>query len=276
MEIHKMDIFNLTQKVRAKKPLVHHITNYVTVNDCANITLGIGASPIMADANEEAADIAKISQSVVLNMGTLNPRTVESMLLAGRSANLSGVPVVFDPVGAGASAYRNATAAALISAVKFSVIRGNISEIKFIAGLESETKGVDAGAGDIGTSDGQNIAVSLAKKLDCVIAITGATDVISDGKRVVLIKNGHPMLANLTGTGCMCTSLVGAFVGATPETPFEAAVCAVLSMGIAGEIAYEKAGKSGNGSFRAALHDAISMMDAVTLEKRARFSEIHN
>ncbi|MDR3092238.1 MAG: hydroxyethylthiazole kinase [Clostridiales bacterium] len=268
-----MKIFNLIEKVRAKKPLVHHITNYVTVNDCANVTLGIGASPIMADANEEAADIAGISQAVVLNMGTLNPRTARSMLIAGKAANLAGAPVVFDPVGAGASAYRNETAAALISEVKFAVIRGNISEIKYIAGLKSETKGVDAGEGDIDSADGQNIAKSLAKRLDCVIAITGATDIVSDGEKTALIKNGHSMLANLTGTGCMCTSLVGAFVGASPRAPFEAAVCAVLSMGIAGEIAYEKAGELGNGSFRAALHDAISKLDAATLEKKAKLSE---
>ncbi|MFP3154108.1 hydroxyethylthiazole kinase [Lachnospiraceae bacterium ZAX-1] len=268
-----MEIFTLIEKVRANKPLVHHITNYVTVNDCANITLGIGASPIMADANEEAADIAGISQAVVLNMGTLNPKTVQSMLLAGKAANNAGVPVIFDPVGAGASAYRNETAASLISEVKFTVIRGNISEIKFIAGLKSETKGVDAGENDIDSADGINIAKSLAKRLNCVIAITGATDTISDGEKVTLIKNGHPMLANLTGTGCMCSSLVGSFVGAVPQLPLEATICAVLSMGIAGEIAYEKAGELGNGSFRVALHDAISKIDREILEKGAKASE---
>ena len=268
-----MEIFTLIEKVRTKKPLIHHITNYVTVNDCANITLGIGASPVMADANEEAAEIAGISQAVVLNMGTLNPRTVRSMLLAGKAANNAGVPVVFDPVGAGASAYRNATAAKLISEIKFTVIRGNISEIKFIAGLKSETKGVDAGKGDIDPAGGQNAAKSLAKRLNCVIAITGATDIVADGEKITLIKNGHPMLADLTGTGCMCTSLAGSFAGAVPQSPFEAAVCAVLSMGIAGEIAYEKAGALGNGSFRTALHDAVSKIDSAVLEKRAKLSE---
>jgi hydroxyethylthiazole kinase len=268
-----MGIYTLIETVREKKPLVHHITNYVTVNDCANITLGIGASPIMADANEEAAEIAGISQAVVLNMGTLNPRTVQSMFLAGKAAKNAGVPVIFDPVGAGASAYRNETAARLISEVKFTVIRGNISEIKFIAGLKSETKGVDAGESDIDSTDGINIAKSLANRLNCVIAITGAIDIISDGEKVALLKNGHPMLANLTGTGCMCSSLVGSFVGAAPQSPFEATICAVLSMGIAGEIAYEKAGEIGNGSFRVALHDAISKIDSTILEKRAKVSE---
>jgi hydroxymethylpyrimidine kinase/phosphomethylpyrimidine kinase/hydroxyethylthiazole kinase len=268
----QMEIYSLIEKLRSAKPLIHHITNYVTVNDCANITLGIGASPIMADANEEAADIAAISSAVVINMGTLNPRTVASMLLAGKSANTAGVPVVFDPVGAGASKFRNETAAALMSEVKFTVIRGNISEIKYIAGLKSETKGVDAGAGDVNSTDGLNIAKTLAKRENCIVAITGATDIISNGANTYLIKNGQAMLANLTGTGCMCTSLIGSFVGAAPETPLEATVCALLSMGIAGEIAYEKAGEAGNGSFRAALHDAISKMDAKTLETRAKLN----
>ncbi|HBD85881.1 MAG TPA: hydroxyethylthiazole kinase [Clostridiales bacterium] len=262
------------QRVREKKPLVHHITNYVSVNDCANITLAISASPIMADALEEAADIARISSAVVLNMGTLNERTIPSMLAAGKAANQAGVPVVFDPVGAGASQLRNQTAARLLDEVKIGVLRGNISEIRFLAGRQSETKGVDASEDDLqNTEDAVTVAKTLAVRLHCVTAITGAVDIVSDGKVVVCIENGHPMLSNLTGTGCMCSSLIGSFCGAAPDATFEATVAALLSMSIAGEIAFEKAGHAGNGSFRMALHDAVSHMNAETLTGRAKIHE---
>lgn len=264
----------LAKLVRDKNPLIHHITNYVTVNDCANITLAIGASPIMADALEEAADIAGISSAVVLNMGTLNERTVASMIAAGKAANDAGIPVVFDPVGAGASRFRNETAARLLDHVKVSVVRGNISEIRFLAGLQSQTKGVDASEDDLqNTEDSVSVARTLAKQLDCVTAITGPVDSVSDGKKTICIKNGHPMLSRLTGTGCMCSSLIGSFCGASPDNPLDAAVTALLSMGIAGEIAHARAGADGNGSFRAALHDAMSKIDPETIAGRADFYE---
>lgn len=271
-----MDTYTkLIDWVRAKKPLVHHITNYVTVNDCANITLGIGGSPIMADAAEEAADIARIASAVVLNMGTLNERTIPSMIAAGRAANEADVPVMLDPVGAGASKLRNETVERLIREVRFSVVRGNISEIRFIAGLKSETKGVDASESDLenACSEAQDVAKALAKRLGCVVAITGATDVVSNGERVILIENGHPMLSCLTGTGCMCSSLIGCFLGAAPELPLEATVAALMCMGIAGEIAYQEAGQRGNGSFRVALHDAISRLNSEIIAGRARVDE---
>jgi hydroxyethylthiazole kinase len=264
----------LLNKVRENKPLIHHITNYVTVNDCANITLAIGASPVMADAIGEAADIAAIAQAVVLNMGTLNEHTIPSMAAAGKAANSKGIPVVFDPVGAGASKLRNDTAASIISEIKLSVIRGNISEIKFVAGLGSKTKGVDASASDIAGAGSAGItAKALAQKLGCVVVISGAVDAISDGKKIVFVENGHPMLGSLTGTGCMCSSLIGSFCGTTPAEPLTAAVTAMMCMGIAGELAYENAGQRGNGSFRVALHDAISRMDATTLERLVRYHE---
>jgi hydroxyethylthiazole kinase len=264
----------LLNKVRENKPLVHHITNYVTVNDCANITLAIGASPVMADATGESADIASIARAVVLNMGTLNERTIPSMISAGKTANAKGIPVVFDPVGAGASKLRNDTAESITREVKLSVIRGNISEIKFIAGLSSQTNGVDASDSDIAGADsaGQT-AKTLAQKLGCVTVISGAIDTISDGAKIVFVENGHPMLGNLTGTGCMCSSLIGSFCGVSPDEPFSAATAAMLCMGIAGELAYENSGKQGNGSFRIALHDAVSCMTAATLEKLARYHE---
>lgn len=264
----------LIKPVREQKPLVHHITNYVTVNDCANITLGIGASPIMADALEEAADIAGIASALVINMGTLNTRTLQSMLAAGKAANAAGIPVVFDPVGAGASKMRNDAAAQILAEVKVSVLRGNISEIRFVAGLASETKGVDASEADMqNQQEAREIAKSVALRYNCVAAITGAEDIISDGQKIVSVSNGHPMLSNLTGTGCMCSSLIGSFCGANPKQPLESAVAALLSMGIAGEIAYDRAGAIGNGSFRAALHDAISQMDEEQIKKGAKLNE---
>jgi len=265
---------NLLSQVRESKPLVHHITNYVTVNDCANITLGIGASPVMADAIEEAADIAAISNAVVLNIGTLNERTVKSMIAAGRSANAKGIPVVFDPVGAGASKFRSDAASLLIDQIKLTVLRGNISEMKCMAGLKGATKGVDASEGDAANiDDAGQIAKGLAKKLGCIVVISGATDTVSNGAEIIFVENGHPMLGGLTGTGCMASSLIGSFCGASKGRAFDAAVSAMLCMGVAGELAYEKAGRFGGGSFHAALHDAVSLMDAQTLEGLAKYRE---
>jgi hydroxyethylthiazole kinase len=228
----------------------------------------------MADAFEEAADIAAISGAVVLNMGTLNERTIPSMIAAGKSANSRGIPVVFDPVGAGASKFRSDTATRLLNEIKFSVIRGNISEIRFIAGLRSEIKGVDASESDLANADSmKETAKELAKKLVCIVVISGAIDIVSDGRINILVENGHPMLGNLSGTGCMCSSLIGSFCGAAPEEPLAAAAAAMFCMGIAGELASEKAARLGNGSFRTALHDVMSRMDAETFKKMARYHE---
>ncbi|MDR0512712.1 MAG: hydroxyethylthiazole kinase [Treponema sp.] len=266
---------DLLNRVREKKPLVHHITNYVTATDCANVTLGIGASPVMADAIGEVDDIAAISNALVLNMGTLNERTIPSMLAAGKAANAKNIPVVFDPVGAGASKLRNDTATSIISEVKLAVLRGNISEIKFVAGLGANTKGVGASESDISAAcDSGSIAKTLAQKLNCIVVISGAVDIISDGEKIAYVENGNEMMANITGTGCMCSSLLGSFCGAAREELFAAAAAAMLSMSISGELAFEKAGHLGNGSFRVALLDAIANLDAQTLERRAKYREV--
>jgi hydroxyethylthiazole kinase len=226
----------------------------------------------MADAIGEAAEIASIANAVVLNMGTLNEHTIPSMIAAGKSANAKGIPVIFDPVGAGASKLRNDTAADIIEAVKLSVIRGNISEIRFIAGLQSQTKGVDASESDIaGAGSAGQTAKELAQKHGCIVVVSGAVDTISDGKKIIYVENGNPMLSRLTGTGCMCSSLIGAFCGAAPGDPLTASVAAMLCMGIAGELACKKAGQTG--SFHAALHDAISCMEAKTMENLSKYSE---
>lgn len=262
------------KSIRRKKPLIHHITNYVTVNDCANITLAIGASPIMADDIGEVAAITSISSALVLNIGTLNERTIESMLAAGKRANEMKIPVIFDPVGAGASELRNKATKRILHEVRISVLRGNMSEMRFIAGLNSSTKGVDASDADMqgGLEIGRSIAETVAKNYGCIAAITGATDFLSDGRRTMLLGNGTKLLSNVTGTGCMCTSLVGSFCGAS-ENYLVATAGGVLCMGIAGEIAEEKAGETGSGSFHIAIIDAISNMTAATIEEKAKIHE---
>lgn len=264
------------ESIGVRKPLVHAITNYVTVNDCANIILAAGASPIMADAIEEAADITAICSALVLNMGTLNARTVASMQAAGIRANAVGNPVIFDPVGAGASPYRNETARSLMETVRFSVIRGNISEIRFLASGDGQTQGVDAADGDRITEENLDRVIPFVKafavKTGAVVVVTGAIDILSDGSRTFIIRNGHPMMSRITGTGCMLTALIGAYVGASPKEPLEAAAAAVCAMGIAGEEAHRRtlAADGGTGMFRSLLIDSVSRQTAAALEDGAR------
>lgn len=264
----------LLNQIKHKAPLVHHITNYVTVNDCANVTLAIGASPIMADDIEEVQEITAMSQALLINIGTLNSRTLTSMLEAGKKANELNIPVVLDPVGVGASGLRNKAVGQLIEQVNISVIRGNMSEIRFIAGLDSMTKGVDASETDLNNSvtSGIDTAKTLADKLGCVVAVTGAVDIVSNGSRTICIENGHKILSAVTGTGCMCSSLIASSCAATSDY-FLAAVSGILYMCIAGEIAYENARKKENASFHAALLDEIGRLDVETLKMRAKIYE---
>ena len=202
---------NLFANVRAKSPLVHNITNYVTVNDCANIVLACGASPIMADDAAEVEDITSLCAGLNLNIGTLNSRTIPSMLLAGHTANRLGRPVVLDPVGAGASHLRTETALRLLREVKFTVIRGNISEIRTLAAGSGTTKGVDADTADKVTDETLDKTVAFAKafaaRTGAVVAVTGAIDIVADGERAFCIRNGHPMMSAVTGTGCQLSAL---------------------------------------------------------------------
>ncbi len=264
-------IISQLEAIKEAKPLVHHITNYVTVNDCANACLAIGASPIMADEATEVCDITAIASSLVINIGTLNERTVASMLKAGMKANECGIPVVLDPVGAGASGFRNETAAKLLENIRFTVIRGNLSEIRYLTENCANTKGVDVSDKDMGQSS-VDIAMRCAKKYGCIAAITGKTDVISDGQKVLCIDNGHEALSSVTGTGCMCTTLIGVFCGANSD-PFVSAAGGILSMGIAGELAFERAGSLGFGSFRIALMDEIGKLNGTTILERAKIHE---
>lgn len=262
--------------VRKRGPLVHNITNYVTVNDVANILLACGGSPIMADDAEEVEEITAICGGLHLNIGTLNRRTVGSMLLAGKKSNELNHPVLLDPVGAGASKFRTDTAMALMEEVKLTAIRGNISEIKTLAFGRGTTQGVDADVADAVTEGNLDEIVSFVQKFaqrtGAVIAMTGAIDVVADGERVFLIRNGHPVMASITGSGCMLSALITAYLVANPEEPGWAAAAATTVMGLAGERAQKRMADegAGNASFRNYLIDEIFTMEEATLEAGAK------
>ncbi len=265
----------MLENVRAKCPLIHNITNYVTVNDCANIVLACGASPIMADDRYEVAEITSVCAGLNINIGTLNSRTIDSMLIAGRKANELGHPVVLDPVGAGASTLRTQTARTLLK-LKLSVIRGNISEIKTLASGSGTTKGVDADVADKVTEENLDDAVSFAKafakRTGAVIAITGAIDIVADADRAFCIRNGSAMMSSITGTGCQLSAMTAAFVTANPENTLEAAAAAVCAMGLAGEIAHSRLSPlDGNSSYRNYIIDAIYNLTPEQLEEGAKY-----
>lgn len=264
------------ENIKSKTPLVHCITNYVTVNDCANILLACGGSPIMADDKNEVEEITSICNALDINIGTLNERTIESMLLAGKKSNELSHPVVLDPVGAGASKLRTETTFKLLNEISFSVIRGNISEIKTVYAGSGTTKGVDADVSDIVTEENLNEAVEFAKKLSektgSIIAITGAIDIIADNNKAYIVRNGHAMMSKITGTGCMLTALITAFCGANTDNLLDATATAVAMMGLCGELAYENVIKNNGGtsSYRTYLIDEISKITSKTLEEGAK------
>ena len=253
----------MLNKVRETTPLVHNITNYVTVNDVANVLLACGGSPIMSDEPQDVEDITSICGGLNINIGTLNIRSIEGMKLAGKKATELGHAILLDPVGAGASALRTNTAVSLMEEIPFSVIRGNISEIKTLASGSGTTKGVDADVADAVTEENLDEAVAFAKafaeKANCVVAITGAIDLVSDGKSCYVIRNGRPEMGKITGTGCQLSGMMTA----------AAAVCV---MGLAGEIGFSRMQDGdGNSTYRNRIIDAIYNMDAKTLEEGAKY-----
>jgi hydroxyethylthiazole kinase len=252
--------------LRERKPLVHSITNYVVMNETANAVLALGALPVMAHAREEVEEMVGLAGALVLNIGTLEPAWVESMLLAGRAANERGVPIVLDPVGAGATSYRTETAKRLLDELDVTVLRGNPGEVATLVGVAAEVRGVESiGAG----GDPAELAREAARTLGLVASVTGPTDHVSDGEQVVVIRNGHELLASITGTGCMSTALTGCFVAAKDDS-LEAAAEALVAFGVAGEDA--AAGAAGPGTFHARLYDALAALDPATLTERAKLS----
>jgi hydroxyethylthiazole kinase len=255
--------------IKESKPLIHHLTNYVTMNDCANITLAIGASPVMANDPQEVEAMVSHASALVINIGTLDAAKVPSMVAAGKRANTLGIPVIFDPVGVGATSFRTQAAGRILQAVQPTVIRGNLSEIQTLAGLKAVTRGVDSAAD---TADGDQAAQAVAAELNCIVAITGKTDLIVSNHGLYRINNGHPLLTSVTGTGCMATSLIACFCG-TVKDYLASAVAGIAVMGIAGELA-ERSLKPGEGigTFRVRLFDSVSTMTADLLLQHGRVS----
>ncbi|MCQ4935512.1 hydroxyethylthiazole kinase [Anaerotignum propionicum] len=265
---------NLIKNVRETVPLVHNITNYVTVNDVANILLACGGSPIMADDAGEAEEITSICGGLNINIGTLNARTIESMLLAGKRANELGHVTVLDPVGAGASKLRTDTAIRLLDEVQFSVIRGNVSELKALWGTEGTTKGVDADIADRVTEENLDEMIQFANllsgKTGAVIAMTGAIDIVADEEKAYAIRNGNPLMSKITGTGCMLSGVVAAYCVANSNHLLDAAAAAVAAMGLCGEIALQRLKESelnGTSSYRTYIIDAMSNLTDEILEE---------
>ena len=241
---------------------------------CANLLLAAGASPIMADAPEEAAEITARSQGLTLNLGTLQAGRIPVMLASGRQANRSGIPAVLDPVGAGASAFRTRTARQLLEEVRFAVIRGNLSEIQALAAGAGHPCGVDAG--DRITPQTLDAALELARQLarrtGAVVAVTGETDLVTDGRAAFCIHNGHPMMRHVTGAGCQLSCLTAAFAAASPGQTLQAAAAAVCAMGLCGEIAYARlAPQEGNAAYRDKILDAVYRLTPAQLEEGARY-----
>jgi hydroxyethylthiazole kinase len=256
-------------RIREEKPLVHQITNYVVMNETANATLALGALPVMAHALEEVEEMVGLAGALVLNIGTLSPHWVEAMVLAGRAANERRIPVVLDPVGAGATRYRTDAARRLLSELDIAVLRGNAGEVATLVGVEAEVRGVESIAA--GSSPAE-LARQAAGTLGLVASVTGPVDHVSDGERVLAIANGHELLAAVSGTGCMSTAITGAFLAGKPKQPLEAAAEALVAFGVAGEDA--AVGAHGPGTFHAALYDALAGLDPATLDGRARVSEL--
>ncbi|MGI6009467.1 MAG: hydroxyethylthiazole kinase [Methanomethylophilus sp.] len=256
----------MMSQVRAKCPLVHHITNYVTVNDCANVTICAGGSPVMTDEALDLPGMVPLASAVVLNMGTLNVRTVESMVQAGKIANEHKIPVVFDPVGAGATPYRTQTAERILREVKVAVIKGNAGEIGVLAGTGGDVKGVDSHGG----KDTASAVKVLAQRYKAVVAATGETDYVSDGKKTMVLHNGNDYLGKVSGTGCMVSSVVGCYVGACKPS-VESVAAGITAINVAAELAVKGGKVFGPASFRTKLLDSLYSMKESDADSMARF-----
>jgi hydroxyethylthiazole kinase len=255
--------------IREHKPLVHQITNYVVMNETANATLALGALPVMAHAGEEVEEMTRLASALVLNIGTLSGHWIDAMLLAGGAATARRIPVVLDPVGAGATEYRTATARRILDLVGVTVLRGNAGEVATLVGADAEVRGVESIAAGV---DAAELAREAGLRFGLVASVTGPVDHVSDGERVLAVANGHPLLATVTGTGCMSSALTGCFLAAKPDLPLEAAAEALAAFGVAAEDA--AAGAQGPGTFHARLYDALYALDPAELDARTRIEEL--
>ena len=275
----QIDLEQMLRNVRNKRPVIHNITNYVTVNDVANAELAIGASPIMSDDINEAQDIVKICSGININIGTLNERTVKTMVEAGTYANKLDKAILLDPVGMGASKYRMDVTKHLVNHIDFDVIKGNASEIKAMMQGTMSDRGVDVGFGDAVNKDNMKQVAAemnkLAKDRKCIVAMTGEIDLIANGLDCFAVYNGHAEMSQITGTGCLVAGITTAFIAATPEHMFSATIAAITSMGVAGEIAYtHKQSWEGNSSYRNHIIDALYHLSASDLVEKARIEQV--
>ena len=254
--------------LREQKPLVHQITNYVVMNETANATLALGALPVMAHAREEVEEMVGLASALVLNIGTLSEHWIEAMLLAGRVAGEREIPVVLDPVGAGATVYRTDAARRILDGLRVTVLRGNAGEVATLVGADAEVRGVESIAAGLDPAD---LAREAGRQLGLVASVTGPVDHVSDGDRVLAVANGDPLLAAVTGTGCTSSALTGCFLAAKRTEPLEAAAEALAALGVAAEDAAD--GAAGPGTFHARLYDGLAALDPETLDGRARISE---
>ncbi len=260
----KIDAYNLLKKIREQKPVVHHLTNWVTIYDCANIVKVMGASPVMAHAKEEVADMANIASSLVLNIGTLTVDFIESMKVAAKSANKKGIPVILDVCGAGATPLRDQKCFELLDETRIDIIKGNASEIARISGEDVKTKGVDAGKVE---QDLIGLAKNLSQKRKCAVVITGKEDIVANQKKLYIVKNGHSMMTNVVGTGCMATSVIGAFAAIEKDLVY-ASTAALVCFEIAAECAAKKS--EGPGSFKEELFDSLFHLDKRAIDRMQR------
>jgi hydroxyethylthiazole kinase len=263
----ELDLAELTAqsvtRIRERTPLIHNITNFVVMNDTANVLLALGASPVMAHAIEEVREMVAYAGALVLNIGTLEESWIEAMLAAGAEANARGIPVVLDPVGAGATTLRTTTTERIRSAIRVAVVRGNAAELATIAGMEAKIRGVDS----VSSGAPDSVARLAAARFGGTAVVSGAVDYVADATRVAEVRNGHPLMGRITGSGCMATAIVGAFLAVEPD-PFLAAAEAMIAFGIAGELAAERS--AGPGTFRPHLMDAVAALDEATILARAK------
>jgi hydroxyethylthiazole kinase len=267
MNLTAKDIIYDLELVRARSPLVHNITNYVVMNSTANALLAVGASPVMAHAAEEVEEMVAIASVLVINIGTLSEPWVAAMVKAAAAARKKGIPIVYDPVGAGATPYRTRTIRALLAVAPPAIIRGNGSEIMAVDDDASRTRGVDSAAA---AESALASARRLSERFACTVCVSGATDHVVDGGKAARILNGHALMPRVTGLGCTATALCGAFASVQPD-PFRAAVSAMAVMGMAGEMAAEKS--PGPGSLQVHFIDALHCLDGHEIERRLRLEQ---
>lgn len=266
----KERVITLFTTIQERNPLVHHMTNAVTINDCANVTLAVGGSPVMATSAEEVEEMVGLAEALVINIGTIQTEVFAAMILAGKTANKKGIPVIFDPVGVGATAFRKEKAKELLQQVNIAVIRGNASEINSLVGGNARTRGVDSGDSKIPVKE---LATQAATLFSCVVVVSGRIDTISTGKETVQIDNGDSWLKMITGTGCMATSIIGCFAGTTDDY-FAASVAGISLMSLAGERSKTRLQEGeGIGMYKVKLMDEIFNIDGHIWGKEVRLLE---